>query len=81
MRQSIFRPAFVIFCLAALVAFALLIALGNWQMRRLAWKEQLVADVNSRIAASPVEAPGPPKLVRADTRRFRLHPRHTHRSL
>lgn len=59
MRQSIFRPAFVIFCLAALVAFALLIALGNWQMRRLAWKEQLVADVNSRIAASPVEAPGP----------------------
>ena len=53
------RPKIVLFSLAALLAFSALIALGNWQVRRLAWKEQLIADVTSRVAASPIAAPGP----------------------
>ena len=30
---------------ATLVGVAMLIALGNWQMRRLAWKEGLIAGI------------------------------------
>jgi surfeit locus 1 family protein len=35
------------------------ILLGNWQVRRLAWKRDLIAHVNQRVHASPVAAPGP----------------------
>lgn len=36
------------------VGVAILIALGNWQMRRLAWKEGLIAAIAARTHASPV---------------------------
>lgn len=36
---------------------ALLAGLGVWQMRRLAWKEALIARVETRAAAAPAEAP------------------------
>ncbi len=36
---------------------ATLIALGVWQVQRLAWKEALIADINARIAAAPVDLP------------------------
>lgn len=39
--------------LAALVLFCILASLGTWQLHRLAWKEQLVASVNSRITEPP----------------------------
>ena len=45
--------------LAALVAFAILISLGFWQVQRLQWKEALIASVNARLDAPPVPAPGP----------------------
>ena len=49
---------------AALLALALavvasLTALGVWQVRRLAWKESLVARVDARLRADPQPAPGP----------------------
>nr|WP_240500089.1 SURF1 family protein [Sphingomonas montana] len=44
--------------IAALVVVALL-ALGTWQVRRLAWKRDLIARVQSRIDAPPTPAPGP----------------------
>ena len=34
-----------------------LVALGTWQVERLAWKRSLIAQVNSRLAAKPVPAP------------------------
>lgn len=43
----------------ALVAIVVLVSLGNWQMRRLAWKEALLAAVAERDQAAPVAAPGP----------------------
>ena len=40
--------------IATLAAIAFLIALGNWQMRRLAWKEGLLAAIAARTHAEPV---------------------------
>lgn len=40
--------------IVTLVALAILLALGTWQVQRLAWKEALIATIDSRVAASPV---------------------------
>jgi surfeit locus 1 family protein len=48
---------------------ALLLGLGAWQLRRLAWKEALIARVESRARAAPVAPPpraGWPALKPAD---------------
>ena len=37
----------------ALAAFAVLIALGTWQLQRLAWKEALIATISERVASPP----------------------------
>ncbi|KQT60608.1 Surfeit locus 1 family protein [Aureimonas sp. Leaf460] len=44
---------------ASLVVFLALLGLGTWQVQRLAWKTDLVARVDARLSAEPVEAPGP----------------------
>ncbi|AEI93279.1 SURF1 family protein [Roseobacter litoralis] len=36
---------------------AILISLGVWQIQRLAWKEGVIAEIDSRIAADPVALP------------------------
>nr|WP_208417531.1 SURF1 family protein [Sphingopyxis panaciterrae] len=53
---------------AALVASAGLAALGVWQVERRAWKHELVAAVDARIHASPVQAPGPGAWPRIDAK-------------
>jgi surfeit locus 1 family protein len=45
--------------LLALAALAILVSLGNWQMRRLAWKEGLIAQWEARAGAPAQEAPAP----------------------
>ncbi len=40
--------------LAALAGFAFLVALGNWQMRRLDWKQGLIGSIAERQHAGPV---------------------------
>ncbi len=42
-----------------LLLFLSLIALGTWQVQRRAWKHALIEQVNARIHAPPVAAPGP----------------------
>lgn len=42
-----------------IVAFAVLISLGTWQLQRLAWKEGLIAAATERPDAAAVAAPGP----------------------
>lgn len=37
------------------VVFAVLLALGTWQVQRLHWKEALIARIEERIAAQPIE--------------------------
>lgn len=41
------------------IAIAVLIALGVWQVERRAWKLALIAQVEHRLAAAPIAAPGP----------------------
>lgn len=45
--------------LAALAGVLLLIGLGVWQLKRLAWKEGLIAEANARAHAAPAPAPPP----------------------
>lgn len=56
----------IVWTIAALLAFAGFIALGNWQVRRLGWKLHLIAEVHSRVHAPVVPAPGPPQWPRID---------------
>ena len=50
-----FGPALAL--LAGLLVIGSLLALGTWQVKRLAWKEALIAQVDTRIHAPPVAAP------------------------
>lgn len=43
-----------------IVGVAILCALGAWQVRRLAWKEAALAEIEARIAAVPVALPAAP---------------------
>lgn len=43
--------------LMGVVGCAVLIALGTWQLRRLEWKEAILAEIDARIAAAPVALP------------------------
>ena len=53
------RPLGWLFTLAALASLAMLgfIALGTWQVQRLAWKESLIARVEHNARAEPIAAP------------------------
>ncbi len=53
------RPVWVdvTILLLAGVMFVSMIALGNWQMRRLAWKLDLIESVQTRAYGDPVPAP------------------------
>jgi surfeit locus 1 family protein len=42
------------------VGAALLVALGLWQLQRLAWKEAVLAEISARIEAAPAELPAEP---------------------
>lgn len=62
------RPVRGPLALALLAAFGLLcfagfVALGTWQLHRLAWKEALIAHTTARVHALPVDAPGPAAWV------------------
>ncbi|MEM6939605.1 MAG: SURF1 family protein [Pseudomonadota bacterium] len=52
------RALFLI--LVGLGGAAILVALGVWQLQRLAWKEGVLADINARIGAAPVAVPASP---------------------
>ncbi|MGK6320488.1 SURF1 family protein [Sphingomonas sp. DT-204] len=68
--------------LALLAAIAGLIALGVWQLHRRTWKLALIAQVEHRLAAAPVAAPGPeawPRIGRDDAYlRIRLRGTYQH---
>ncbi|MBB4952374.1 surfeit locus 1 family protein [Agrobacterium vitis] len=54
-RQSLTRTA--VLCAFLLLACACFVALGIWQIERLAWKRDLIARVDARVHALPVSAP------------------------
>ncbi len=45
--------------IATLIGVIILCGLGTWQLQRLAWKEDLIARVETRTHLPPVAAPGP----------------------
>lgn len=66
----------------ALLAIAGLVALGFWQLERRTWKLSLIAQVEHRLSAAPVAAPGPagwPRIGRdAAYTRVALHGSYRH---
>lgn len=66
------RPLWVdgIILLLAGVVFVTMVKLGNWQVRRLAWKLDLIETVEARAYGDPVETPktlDPPEYLRVQT--------------
>lgn len=53
------RRSWIGLLVPALLAFAILIALGTWQMERKAWKEGLIVALTERLAAPPTALPPP----------------------
>ncbi len=51
------RPAAIVVILMTVVLTGCLLALGTWQVNRLAWKRQMIANVEERAHAAPVEVP------------------------
>lgn len=77
------RAAFTALLAGAALLMALFVALGTWQVKRLAWKQDLIARVERHVSAAPVPAPGPgswPALDRRDDeyRRVQLQGRFDH---
>jgi surfeit locus 1 family protein len=50
----------------ALLAFVVLIGLGTWQIKRKAWKEALIAALDTQLAAPPTALPPPAAWPRLD---------------
>ncbi len=46
--------------LLGLSGVAVLMTLGFWQLDRLEWKEAVLADINARISAAPIDIPATP---------------------
>lgn len=53
------------------VLFAGFSALGVWQVRRLAWKQELIRQVDARIHAAPVAAPPPEQVITRQVDQYR----------
>ena len=53
MSDSVSNTRFGILSLMALAMFAALLALGTWQVKRLAWKSDLIQTIESRIHQPP----------------------------
>ncbi len=62
-------PGALITTLTVLLAMAILIGLGTWQVQRLAWKEDLIARMAERLAAKPISLPA--QVIRPDDWDFR----------
>ena len=48
------RKGLAWFTLFTLAALALLVGLGVWQLKRLAWKEGLIAEIEARAKGTPI---------------------------
>jgi surfeit locus 1 family protein len=74
MTTSRARRSLLVLSLPALAAIVGLIALGNWQMRRLQWKQDLVHTVEQRTGLAPVAAPEPRSWSALDDKKWAYRP-------
>lgn len=63
--------SFIVFMLALT---ALFVALGVWQVNRLAWKENLIAEVTARLNQPPYDLPPVAEWPSTDFDTFAFHP-------
>lgn len=77
MTPAMARTARVALIVAAALASMGFLALAAWQVQRLGWKQDLIARVEQRLQAAPVEPPARDALVGKDDeyRRVRLQGR------
>jgi surfeit locus 1 family protein len=62
------RRGIVVPTIFVLVVLGVLVSLGTWQLERKAWKEALIAELESKLAAKPTDLPARerwPQLSRA----------------
>jgi surfeit locus 1 family protein len=57
----------------AIIGFAILVSLGIWQLERKTWKENLIATLNTRIAAPPHALSSSPNQAADEFSRVQLH--------
>lgn len=71
--MSTARKGIVVPSLVVLAAFAVLVSLGQWQLSRKVWKENLIAAMTQRLAAPPQDLPAPDqwKTLTPDNAEFR----------
>jgi len=60
------RGGSVLFALFIVAAIGVLIALGTWQLERKAWKEELIAALDAKLAAKPTDLPARERWQRLD---------------
>jgi surfeit locus 1 family protein len=56
----------ILFGILTVLAICLFLALGVWQVQRLAWKTDLIARVSARVNAPAVQAPARPEWSRVN---------------
>ena len=64
-----------------IVGVAILLSLGTWQLRRLEWKEALIAQIEARIHNDPVAVPDAPVEERDRYTPVQVHGRFTGESV
>lgn len=57
--RRLFWPLFF-----GILGTVVLVSLGTWQVQRMAWKADVIAEINARIASDPVALPDPIDLER-----------------
>ncbi len=57
--MSAIRRGLIVPSLATLIAFAILLTLGTWQLQRKAWKENLIETLTRKLSAAPIDLPPP----------------------
>lgn len=58
----------------SLLALAVLISLGTWQLQRLAWKEALIETISKRVSGTPQLLPPAPEALSLDLEREEYRP-------
>lgn len=67
------RPPWLGLLVPAILAFAMLIGLGTWQIQRKAWKEGLIAALHAELASPPVALPPLTAWARLDRKTVEYH--------
>lgn len=56
-RESPLRRGWILPAIFMLAALSVLVGLGTWQLERLWWKEALIAELDTKLAAPPLALP------------------------